>query len=315
MYWLLASYRGLLTVLLVAIIIGSCTGTEKKVRTKPLIVCTTGMIGDAVKNIVGEYADVETIMGPGVDPHLYKATHGDLVKFQDADMVVYNGLHLEGKMGDVLEKVGRKKPVIAVAEKVAKERLINNTNFQGAYDPHIWFDVALWNAALKDLADALPAIVKAPEGVIYGNYVVYSRRLDSLDKAVKMRIENIPSKRRKLVTAHDAFEYFGRAYSVEVKGLQGISTLSEFGLRDVSELVDFIVKYEIPSIYTETSVSKKSIEAVIVGVRAKGVNVQLGGSLYSDAMGDAGTPEGNYIGMVNANVDKIMKGLSQPIKE
>jgi manganese/zinc/iron transport system substrate-binding protein len=254
-------------------------------------------------------------MGPGVDPHLYKATHGDLVKFQNADMVVYNGLHLEGKMGDVLEKVGRKKAVIAVAEKVAKERLINNTNFQGAYDPHIWFDVALWNSALKDLADALPAIVKAPEGRINDNYTTYSRKLDSLDKAVKARIQDIPEKRRKLVTAHDAFEYFGRAYNVEVKGLQGISTLSEFGLRDVSELVDFIVKYEIPSIYTETSVSKKSIEAVIVGVQAKGVNVQLGGSLYSDAMGDAGTAEGTYIGMVNANVDKIMKGLSQPIKE
>lgn len=315
MYWLLTSYKNLFTKILIVFCLASCASQKENSDDRPIIVCTTGMIGDAVKNIAGEYAQVQTIMGPGVDPHLYKATHGDLVKFQNADMVVYNGLHLEGKMGEVLEKVGRKKPVVAVAEKLPKEKLINNTNFQGAHDPHIWFDVALWNLALQDLTVALEAHIEAPKGAIRKNYDSYAQQLDSLNKAVKISIQAIPELQRRLVTAHDAFEYFGRAYGIEVKGLQGISTLSEFGLRDVSELVDFIVEYEIPSIYTETSVSKKSIEAVIVGVQAKGFDVQLGGSLYSDAMGEAGTPEGTYIGMVNANVDKIVKGLSKAIKD
>ena len=311
MYWLLTSYKRLSIALLAVVLLSACSTKKKENNSKPLIVCTTGMIGDAVKNIVGDYAEVHTLMGPGVDPHLYKATHGDLVKFQEADIVVYNGLHLEGKMGEVLEKVGKKKPVIAVAERLDKERLINNTTFQGAYDPHIWFDVALWNNALLGLAEGLTSEVEAPVGVIMNNYNVYTAKLDSLHLAVKESIKTIPRQQRKLVTAHDAFAYFGKAYGIQVKGLQGISTLSEFGLRDVSELVDYIVENKIPSIYTETSVSKKSIEAVVVGVKAKGFEVQLGGSLYSDAMGENGTPEGTYIGMVNANVQKIVSGLSR----
>jgi len=311
MYWLLTSYKRLIIALLAVGIFSACSSKKDNESSKPLIVCTTGMIGDAVKNIVGDYAEVHTLMGPGVDPHLYKATHGDLVKFQEADIVVYNGLHLEGKMGEVLEKVGKKKHVIAVAETLDKTRLINNTAFQGAHDPHIWFDVALWNKSLIGLATKLTEVIDAPEGLVMKNYNRYAAQLDSLHLAVKESIETIPRQQRKLVTAHDAFAYFGKAYGIQVKGLQGISTLSEFGLRDVSELVDYIVENKIPSIYTETSVSKKSIEAVVVGVKAKGFDVQLGGSLYSDAMGENGTPEGTYIGMVNANVQKIVNGLSR----
>lgn len=309
MYWLPNNYIKLSIATLLVLLLSSCGETKKNESGKPLIICTTGMIGDAVKNIVGQYADVQTLMGPGVDPHLYKATHGDLVKFQQADIVVYNGLHLEGKMGEVLEKVGNKKPVVAVAETLNKSKLINNTSFQGAYDPHIWFDVALWNTALEKLTKELIPLIDAPEGQIENQYKAYAKSLDSLHKKVRERIATIPEQQRKLVTAHDAFGYFGRAYNIEVKGLQGISTMSEFGLRDVSELVEYIYTNKIPSIYTETSVSKKSIEAVLVGVKAKGFQVKLGGSLFSDAMGENGTPEGTYIGMVHANVESIVKGL------
>jgi len=315
MYWSPVNPIRLLILIVSMALCFACAPKEQKQSNKPLIVCTTGMIGDAVKNIVGVYAEVSTIMGPGVDPHLYKATHGDLVKFQEADIVVYNGLHLEGKLGEVLKKVGAKRPIIAIAEKLDTALLINNSAFQGTYDPHIWFDVSLWNQALGYLTADLEKELNAPEEAIRDMYSQYASKLDSLHASVKEQISRIPAQQRKLITAHDAFAYFGRAYGIEVKGLQGISTLSEFGLRDVSELVDFIAENKIPSIYTETSVSEKSIEAVLVGVKARGVEVKLGGSLYSDAMGKNGTPEGTYIGMVEANVQKIVAGLGERVRD
>ncbi|GAA5027583.1 manganese transporter [Marivirga lumbricoides] len=289
---------------------GSCSKSDEKNNEKLNIVCTTGMIADAVKNIVKNQANVEALMGPGVDPHLYKATHGDLLKLQDADIIVYNGLFLEGKMGDILNKLSKKKNVVAIAENVPSSSLINNSSFQGAHDPHIWFDVSLWNRALAILPDKLSDSDSTKVTAYRQNYKTYSARLDSLHLAVKSKISSIPDSNRILITAHDAFEYFGKAYQMEVRGLQGISTLSEYGLRDVSNLVDFIVKHKIPAIYTETSVSKKAIEAVIEGCRGRGHEVKIGGSLYSDAMGEEGTEEGTYIGMVNANVQKIYKGLT-----
>ena len=300
-----------LPIALLSIILLSCSPSKKQENSsdKPLIVCTTGIISDVVKNIVGNEAEVQSIMGPGVDPHLYKATHGDLVKFQEADLIIYNGLHLEGKMGEVLEKLGRKKAVIAFSDGLDPSLLINNTDFQGAYDPHIWFDVALWNQALAEVTQKLITELDLSADSLNKHYQIYRQKLDSLDKAVGEAIESIPLDQRKLVTAHDAFGYYGKAYGIEVKGLQGISTLSEFGLKDVSSLVDYIVEHRIPSIYTETSVSEKSIEAVLVGVKAKGFDVSLGGSLYSDALGPSQTYEGTYIGMVDTNTKKIVQGL------
>lgn len=306
MYW---SHTKLLLFISLIIFTFSCSPLEKK-EGQTYIVCTTGMIKDAVENIVGDKAKIVALMGPGVDPHLYKATQGDLQKLQQADIIIYNGLFLEGKMGDVLQKLKRKKTVIAMAELLPKNSYINNTEFQGAFDPHIWFDVNLWKEAVQLLSKELIKTDSLNQSLYNENANNFSLQLDSLHKAVQSQINLIPENKRVLVTAHDAFAYFGRAYKVDVRGLQGISTLSEFGLRDVSNLVDFIVQKEIPAIYTETSVSKKAIKAVLEGCQSKGHDVVIGGSLYSDAMGEEGTFEGTYIGMVHANVEKIVSGLT-----
>ncbi|RUA31279.1 MAG: manganese transporter [Bacteroidetes bacterium] len=311
MYWSLTKYTLFISLIILSF---SCAPQEKD-EGQTYIVCTTGMIKDAVENIVGDKVKVDALMGPGVDPHLYKATQGDLKKLQQADIIVYNGLFLEGKMGDVLQKLDHKKMVIAMAELLPKKAFINNTEFQGAFDPHIWFDVNLWKDAVQLLKEELIKTDSINKTLYTKNADKYSLQLDSLHKEVKNQISLIPKSKRVLVTAHDAFAYFGRAYGVDVRGLQGISTLSEFGLRDVSNLVDFIVENEIPAIYTETSVSEKAIKAVLEGCRSKGHDVVIGGSLYSDAMGELGTFEGTYIGMVHSNVKKIVSGLRLDLKE
>ena len=278
---------------------------EQKIR----IVATTGMIQDAVSNIAGKHADVVALMGPGVDPHLYKATHGDLERLTSADVIFYNGLHLEGKMGEIFEKLGRIKPVVAVAENIPEEMLRKVPGFQGAYDPHIWFDVKLWAEAVKGISAFLQEYDSAHREEYRQRGDAYLKKLDSLQAAVTNTLQDIPATQRVLITAHDAFGYFGDAYKIEVRGLQGISTLSEFGLRDVTDLVNFIIARKVKAIFVETSVSQKSIEAVLQGCREKGWNVKIGGTLFSDAMGNAGTAEGTYVGMVNANVRKIVESL------
>jgi manganese/zinc/iron transport system substrate-binding protein len=273
------------------------------------IVTTTGMIKDAVTHVAGEKAEVVALMGPGVDPHLYKATQGDLKKLTEADIIFYNGLHLEGKLGEVLEKLSRTKSVIAVASGIPDSLLREVPGFQGAHDPHIWFDVSLWKQAVTHIGNFLIEYDSA-NGTFYQHAAAtYRTKLDSLHAAVKASILQIPEAQRVLITAHDAFGYFGDAYAIEVRGLQGISTVSEFGLRDVTELVDFIIERNIKAIFVETSVSEKSINAVVEGCRNKGWQVTIGGSLYSDAMGEEGTPEGTYVGMVNANVQTIVEAL------
>ncbi len=296
-------------VIAVLILVG-CEQEGKKERNGKLrIVTTTGMIKDAVENIAGDKADVVALMGPGVDPHLYKATQGDLQKFTDADIVFYNGLHLEGKMGEVFEKVSRLKPVIAVATEVPDSLLREIPGFPGTHDPHIWFDVKLWESAVRVVSDYLQKHDSINAPYYRERSTIYLQKLDSLHEEVKIMMSQIPKEQRVLITAHDAFGYFGDAYNVEVKGLQGISTVSEFGLKDVTQLVNFIITRKIKAIFVETSVSQKSIEAVVEGCEQRGWNVKIGGSLYSDAMGPAGSAEGDYIGMVRANVKKIVEAL------
>lgn len=280
-----------------------------KSNGKMKIVTTTGMIKDAVEHVLGDKAEVIALMGPGVDPHLYKATQGDLQKLTDADVVFYNGLHLEGKMGEVLEKLGKTKPVIAIASKINEEHLRAVPGFQGTHDPHIWFDVKLWENAVLAVSDFMKEHDQANADLYEANGKKYIAQLDSLHEAVRKSIQQIPEQQRVLITAHDAFGYFGDAYDIEVRGLQGISTVSEFGLKDVTELVNFIISRKIKAIFVETSVSQKSIEAVREGCQQKNWDVKIGGSLYSDAMGQAGTPEGTYIGMVDANVKTIVEAL------
>jgi manganese/zinc/iron transport system substrate-binding protein len=267
------------------------------------------MIADAARNLLGEGVEVIGLMGPGVDPHLYKASRGDLDALMRADVVIYNGLHLEGKMGDVMEKLARKKPVIAIGDRIPQERLRRPPEFDGAFDPHIWFDVSLWRRGVANLADTLAQVFPDMADSIHSRASTYLAALDSLDREVRTSIETIPEDRRVLVTAHDAFGYFGDAYGIEVNGLQGISTMSEFGLADRNAMVSMIVDRKIPSVFIESSVPRRNIDALVEGVQGRGHEVRIGGELFSDAMGEEGTPEGTYLGMVRSNVRTIVEGL------
>lgn len=273
------------------------------------IIATTGMIADALEEIVGDQAEVVALMGPGVDPHLYKATQGDLKRLTDADAVFYNGLHLEGKMGEVLEKLARLKPVVALADQLPKASLINSTDFASAYDPHVWFDVSLWSEVVGIAGEEMGRIDPEHAALYQTNAKAYQEKLRQLNLWVAAEIQKVPQKQRVLITAHDAFEYFGQAYGIEVRGLQGISTVSEFGLRDVSELVDFIADRGIKAVFVESSVPEKSLKAVVEGVTQRGHTTTIGGTLYSDAMGAEGTEAGTYPGMVRANVRTIVEAL------
>ena len=298
-----------LFICIIGLLFIGCNSSTSTDNSKPYIVATTGMLADAVKNIVGDSVIVEALMGPGVDPHLYKATQGDLTKLTQASVIVYNGLHLEGKMGEVLENLGRRKSVIAGGDGVPKELRRNSTQYENAYDPHIWFDVSKWKLVVEHLSNELQVIYPDRATEFKQNANEYLEKLDVLHSYVTTQIQTIPKRQRTLITAHDAFEYFGEAYDMEVRGLQGISTVSEFGLRDVTNLVDFIVSKEIKAVFVETSVSQRAINAVVEGCQQQNFNVVIGGSLYSDAMGKEGTPEGTYIGMVTANVNTIVNAL------
>ncbi|MFB2121001.1 metal ABC transporter solute-binding protein, Zn/Mn family [Parapedobacter sp. 2B3] len=289
-----------------------CLSCQQPVRErtgsgKPYILATTGMVADMVQHIAGDSAIVEALMRPGVDPHLYKASQGDLRKILDADYLFYNGLHLEGKLASILEKQARVKPVLAVGDGLNGLIKINETT----YDPHIWFDVSLWKAATANAVQQLVALDSTNAVYYQENARRYMEALDSLDTWVQTRINTIPPAKRVLITAHDAFSYFGRAYGLEVRGLQGISTMSEFGLRDVSQLVDYIVARGIPAVFVESSVSDRSLKAALTGVRQRGGTVRIGGNLFSDAMGTEGTVEGTYIGMVKYNVNTIVDALTE----
>lgn len=302
--------KKLLLIFLASAMIWSCgSGKQTNVGSKVNVVTTTGMIADVVKNIGKDSVDVTALMGPGVDPHLYKATQGDLGRLQDADVIFYNGLHLEGKMGEVFEKLERIKTVIPVARGIDSTYLLNDPVYQGTYDPHIWFDISLWTSTIGEVTETL--IVSDPESQAYyeKNAEEYAEQLKDLHFWVIEETRKIPSDKRIMITAHDAFSYFGRAYDLEVRGLQGISTLSEFGLKDRVDLVNFIVEKGIKAVFVETSVSEKNINAIVEGCRQKGHEVSIGGNLFSDAMGAEGTPEGNYIGMVKSNVSTIVNAL------
>jgi manganese/zinc/iron transport system substrate-binding protein len=287
----------------------SCSSTKNEERTKLHIVATTGMLYDAIINIGGDNITAEAIMGPGVDPHLYKATQGDLAKFKNADIIVFNGILLEGKMSDILTNLGRQKPIVAAAEVIPKERLLSAIGYQDAYDPHVWFDVQRWIYVVKEISKALCEQDSVNAVYYQANTTKYLEQMDSLDAFVRQRISEIPPSQRILVTAHDAFGYFGDSYGMQVEGLQGISTVADFGLKDIANIIDLIIKNKVKAIFVETSVSTKSIDAVITGCQEKGHDVKIGGYLYSDAMGEFGTVEGTYVGMFRKNVNTIVDNL------
>ena len=294
--------------LILTVSICACNNQKNEQEDNQIyIVTTTSMIRDAVENVVGNLARVEGLMGPGVDPHLYKATSSDLARLRNADIIFYNGLHLEGKMTDILEKVGRTKPVFAVGESIPEDQLLEGGI--SAIDPHIWFDVSLWEKVVVFISERMAEEDPAHAAVYASNAAAYGSELTSLHLEVKAQIASIPEEQRVLITAHDAFAYFGRAYDIEVRGLQGISTMSEFGLKDISELVSYITERKIKAVFVESSVPARSLEAVVSGCRERGHEVSIGGTLYSDAMGADGTEAGTYIGMVLSNVNTIVNAL------
>ena len=280
-------------------------GGEEKLQ----IVTTTGQIGDIARHVGGEFVEVTALMGPGVDPHLYVASEGDVDRLVKADVILYNGLFLEAQMADVLRQIGERKPAIPVAERIEPARLLPWANYADEYDPHVWFDVTLWMKAVEAVRDAL-ADADADHAATYkANADAYLKELAELDAYVKQQAATVPPEQRVLVTAHDAFHYFGRAYGFDVKGLQGISTASEAGTADVRELADFIAEHKIPAIFVETSVPVRNVEALQAAVRDRGGDVVIGGQLYSDALGSPDGDAGTYVGMVRHNIDTIVKAL------
>jgi manganese/zinc/iron transport system substrate-binding protein len=302
-------------ILLVSLLLSACAtsigGSDIPIAERTInVVTTTGMIADIVKNIGGERVQVTALMGPGVDPHLYKASEGDVLRLQEADIIFYNGLHLEAQMGDVLERINEfGKKTVAVTDLIDRSLLESPPAFQGNYDPHVWFDVTLWMKAAEQAAQTLIEMDPSSRSKYEANAQAYLSRLEELHRYVREQANSIPAEQRVVITAHDAFNYFGRAYDFEVRGLQGISTEAQAGTADVQELTGFIVEREIPAIFVESSVPQRNVEAVQAAVRARGFNVKIGGSLFSDAMGSEGTPEGTYIGMVRHNIDTIVTAL------
>ncbi|CAK6479110.1 metal ABC transporter solute-binding protein, Zn/Mn family [Peribacillus castrilensis] len=303
----LKSIGGVLAALLVLTGCGNDTAESDNGNGKLDVVTTTGMIGDLVENIGGKHVEVSSLMGPGVDPHLYKATQGDVKTLDSADMIFYNGLHLEGKMTDIFEMMSKDKPTIAVTEDFKENQLrkVGATE----HDPHVWFDVKLWIVAAEAVKKELIAKDPDHEAEYRENYEEYVLQLEELDKYVHEEINKVPEDQRVLVTAHDAFGYYGQSYGLDVRGLQGINTLSEYGSKDVTDMRNYLVENKIKAIFIESSVPRKAIEAVIQGAGKQGHKVEIGGELFSDAMGERGTEEGTYIGMVRHNTDTIVRAL------
>jgi manganese/zinc/iron transport system substrate-binding protein len=282
----------------------------KKLPANYTIVTTCGMVTDIVREVAGDKAKVQGLMGEGVDPHLYKPTRDDVAKLLQADVVFYSGLMLEGRMTDTFLKVSRKgTPVFAVTELLDEKFLLEPAEFAGHTDPHVWMDVKGWMDAVKVVARSLGEVDADNAAFYQQNGERYVAQLAKLNDYAKQALASIPKERRVLITAHDAFNYFGRAYDIDVRGIQGISTESEAGVADINKLVDILVARKIPAIFVESSVSDKNIKALVEGSKSRGHAVKIGGQLFSDAMGKPGTYDGTYIGMIDHNVTTITRAL------
>ncbi|RAJ17999.1 metal ABC transporter solute-binding protein, Zn/Mn family [Olleya aquimaris] len=298
------------SLIIIAILVLIGCKTNNQTDGKLNIVTTTTMITDLVKNIGGDRVNINGLMGSGVDPHLYKASEGDVTKLVNADIIFYNGLHLEGKLVEVFEKMGSKtKTPIALGEVIDKSTLIGSDYFASNYDPHVWFNIEYFKQFAQKVTSVL--VEKDSENTAYykANEAAYLLKLDVLQNSIKAKIETLPKDKRILITAHDAFNYFGKNYGFEVVGLQGLSTATEAGVKDVQNLANFIIQKQVKAIFVESSVPKRTIEALQAAVKSKGFDVQIGGTLYSDALGSAGTKEGTYIGMFEYNVNTIVNAL------
>ena len=300
---------GCLAVVLAAGCGGGESGEAGAAEGKIQATTTTTMITDLVQQIGGDRVEVTGLMGPGVDPHLYRASQGDVAALRDADAVFYNGLFLEGQMEEILEKTSEQKPAVQVTEGIPEEELLDSPQYEDQFDPHVWFDATLWEMAVDPVVEQLSELDPDSASEFEQRGEEYKAEIDDLHSFVEEEISSIPEEQRVLVTAHDAFSYFGRQYGMEVRGLQGISTESEAGSRDVQELADFLAENEIKAIFVESSVPPETIEAVQDATQDKGWELEIGGELYSDAGGDEGTEAETYIGMFRENVETITGAL------
>lgn len=273
------------------------------------VVASTGMIADAAQEVGGDLVEVQALMGPGVDPHAYRQTRTDITALAKADVVLWNGLYLEAQMEEFLLELGQDKPVIAVAEAVPENLLIGHEDYEGRFDPHLWMNPNLWSRVVVNIRDAM--IEAHPDGAetFNANADAYLIKVNELARYTTEVLSTVPVESRVLLSAHDAFNYFGNAYGFEVTGIQGISTESEAGLQRIAELVDLLVERDIRAVFVETSVSDRNIRALIEGAAAEGHEVIIGGELFSDAMGEPGTYQGTYIGMIDHNATTIATAL------
>lgn len=314
-YWIrtyaAASGVLLLTGLLLISAVGCSSATEADDRLR--VVATTNVVGDLVREIGGDEVALTTLMGPGIDPHQYNASEGDIQRMAQADWVLYNGLHLEGRMTDLFPEMSQRGvATTALAEAAVPDSLlIPSAEFASSYDPHVWFDVSLWRKAALHVGKRLADLDPDHADTYQRRAAEYAERLDELDTYARDQIAQIPEERRVLITSHDAFRYMGRAYDLDVRGLQGISTASEAGTADVQALAQFVADRRIPTLFAETSVSERGLRAVQEAVRARGFAVNISDALYGDALGDAGTPTGSYEGAVRHNMETIVSGLSE----
>lgn len=277
------------------------------------VVCTTGQVAEMISRIGGQHVHVDNLMGPGVDPHLYRPIASDVRKLDAADAIFYNGLHLEGRMADLFEQMALRKPTFPVTEGLQSRgdsRLREPPEFEGMYDPHVWHDVALWSDCVQDMARALAQLDPTHAQDYEKNASDYIAELKELDAHCRNEIAKIPEDRRVLITAHDAFGYFGKAYGLEVYGLKGISTEEEKDVKHQEELQAMIIERRIPAVFVESAVSHRTVEALIEPCRAAGHDLKQGGELYADALGPAGSPDSTYTGMIRHNVGTIVDALA-----
>ncbi|MEM1353170.1 MAG: zinc ABC transporter substrate-binding protein [Pseudomonadota bacterium] len=277
------------------------------------VVATTGMIADAVRIVGGDRVSVKGLMGAGVDPHAYRQTRSDIVAMTRSDLVLWHGLYLEAQMENFFDTLDGKIPVVAVAQDLPHDQLLGHEDYDGRFDPHVWMDPSLWAQVIDAINAALSEADPASADVFAANAAAFKDELASLDTYTREALAQLTPDQRVLLTAHDAFGYFGEAYDFEVMGIQGISTESEAGLNRISTLVDTLVERDIGAVFVETSVSDRNIRALIEGAAAQGHDVRIGGALFSDAMGQEGTYEGTYLGMIDHNVTTIARALGAEV--
>ncbi len=285
------------------------TAPMVRAQSRLQVVATTGMIADAARRVGGDLVEVRALMGPGIDPHGYRQTRSDIVAMTRADLVLWHGLYLEAQMERFFEDLSKKRTVVAVAEGLDKDTLLSHADYDGRFDPHVWMDPNVWSDVVAEIGQTLAQALPSDATAIIENTKDYQTELAALGAYAQDAVAKIPQEACVLVTAHDAFSYFGKGYGFDVIGIQGISTASEAGLNRISQIVDTLVARDIRAVFVETSVSDRNMRALIEGAAAQGHTVTIGGSLYSDAMGEEGTYEGSYIGMIDHNVTTIARAL------